>query len=148
MDAERRITLGHVRPPRARAPILPGKPVDRLVVDTLAGIDKPLGAYDIAERLQRDGCRIPMISLYRSLDRLCNAERVEKVATIAAFRIRDVPSALLVICIRCGATIPLPVPACYRALEVAATRTGFSIGKLALEAAGLCPDCSRPDEKE
>ena len=94
MKAECRIVVGHVRPARVRAPSIPGKVLDELVLDALAAADTPLGACDIAERLRHGGRHVAMISLYRSLERLCAEEQIEKVATITAFRIRDVPHAL------------------------------------------------------
>jgi len=136
------MAIGHVRPARARAPIIPGKVLDKVVLDALAIADTPLGAYDIAESLRHGGWHVAMASLYRSLDRLCAEERIEKVVTIAAFRIKDVRHALLMICVKCGVTTPLAVPSCYQTLENAVGGTGFSIAKLALEAAGLCKTCS------
>jgi len=125
---------------------MPGDTLDALVIEALASAPSPLGAYHLADALRQQGHRPAMMSLYRSLDRLCAGRRVERVATLAAFRIRDVPNAALMICVECGATCSLAVAAERAALEDAIAGTGFMIGTLVIEAIGLCPACGDREE--
>lgn len=129
------------RPGRKRAPARPGPVLDRELLEILSASEVPLGAYEIAARLGEDGRHVVIMSVYRSLDRLCARQQVEKVEMTSAFRIKDAARAVLMICVECGRTRSLLLPDHHRAIELALAEAGFAINRLALEAAGTCRQC-------
>jgi Fur family zinc uptake transcriptional regulator len=115
--------------------------LDRALVDLLTQAPAPLSAYDLAAGLRKGGRNMAVMSIYRALDRLCARDMVEKVQTLAAYRIKDVSDSILTICTSCGRTRPLPAGALRAALHAEIDQAGFSLRFLAIEAAGLCVHC-------
>lgn len=128
------------RPKRPRA-MRPGAMLDQNITRILGAATMPLSAYDIAARLRENGHPIVMMSVYRSLGRLCSRRSVEKIETTARFRIKDAPRTVLMVCIACGATTALPVPGHHEAIEHAVVAAGFPVQRMVLEAVGLCAAC-------
>lgn len=107
----------------------------------LGGDETPLSAYAIAERLRADGHRVNIMSIYRSLDRLCERDVVERVESLSSYRLRSAVAAMLMVCSRCGVATPLPIAEEHARLWASVANTGFAIRKLAIEAVGLCGSC-------
>lgn len=118
--------------------------LDRSLLELLGESDVPLSAYDLLARLRERGRYMMAASIYRALDRLCARKLIEKVEMLSAFRVKDVPRSILMICERCRRTRPLPVPAVHESLAKSVTRVGFLARAFALEASGLCAECRRP----
>ncbi len=127
---------------RTRAPALPGTELDRMVTEILTHSEVPLSAYDLIARISERGRLIAGMTVYRSLDRLCGEERIEKVEMLSAYRIKDRPKAVLLICTVCRRATSLAVPVHYNALAQALKAIGFASDRLVIEAAGKCADCS------
>ncbi|KMO33399.1 molybdate ABC transporter substrate-binding protein, partial [Methylobacterium tarhaniae] len=79
----------------------------RRTLEVVAEEGRPLGAYDIAERLSAPGKRVAAVSVYRALDFLTEHGLVHRIASRNAF----VPcehghgageSAVFLICRSCG----------------------------------------------
>ncbi len=134
------------RPARKRASPCPAPQLDPALLDILAQSEVPLSAYDLVSRLRDRGRHVVVMSIYRALDRLRTQQRIEKVEMLSAFRIRDSPQAILMICVACGRTRALSVPVQHDALDQAMANAGFAASGIAIEAAGLCRDCSKPEE--
>ncbi len=91
---------------RKRAPVFPGPMLDQTLIDLLTQADVPLSAYDLASRLRERGRQMAVMSIYRALDRLCATNAIEKVETLSAYRVKDIPNAILTICPEtCGMTL-------------------------------------------
>lgn len=129
------------RPRRTRAEILPGVVLDGLIVELLGLTEVPLGAYPIADLLRERGRSGHIMAIYRSLDRLCKRGVIERVESLSAYRLHTTSEAVLLACTRCGTTTTLPVPSEFDAIVAAVRGTGFALGKLALEAVGVCGFC-------
>ncbi len=140
----RRVSDG--RPQQKRAPAIPAPVLDRSVMEFLAQSDVPLSAYDLVALFRERGRHMAGPSIYRSLDRLYARQLIEKVEMLSAFRIRDVPQAILMICVACGRTRPLSVPALQEALAQSVASVGFVPRTIALEVAGLCAHCRTQEE--
>ncbi len=132
---------------RKRAPVFPAERLDQALIDLLAQADIPLSAYDIAARLRDLGRPLAVMSIYRALDRLCSRNAIEKIGMLSAYRIKDIPKAVLTICVSCGETRPLPASDVYDELEGVVVRSGFLPASMALEVAGLCADCRTQAER-
>ena len=145
-DADRTSALSckAARSSRKRAAIVPGALLERILLDILANDDVPLSAYALAAGLRAHGRAVPMPSIYRALDRLVSNGAIERVETRSAYRIRDKVEAVLMICVLCGRTTSLAVPAEHQSLMLALRDQAFAIHGLALEATGLCSTCGRP----
>lgn len=124
-----------------RAETLRGSILDELVIEILGVTNVPLGAYSIAERLRERRRSGNMMAIYRSLDRLCKRDVIERVESLSAYRLRTAAGAVLMACARCGTTTPLPVEAEFSAIDKAVRDAGFLLNKLALEAVGICASC-------
>lgn len=135
------------RPWRKRAPVCPGWLVDQSVSGILQRSQVPLSAYDLVARVREDGLRITVTAVYRSLDRLCLRQQVEKVEMVSAYRIKDRPKALLMICMGCGRTTSLSVASHYDAMIQLMMEAGFSPDRVAIEASGICRDCGRGNQR-
>ena len=123
-------------------------PQRRQVLELLLREHRAMGAYDILERLNRDGARAQPPVAYRALDFLTRngfAHRIERLNAFVACATpggAHVPAFL--ICRACDAvaeTRPETGP-----MDGAAARAGFEIENRVIEAEGLCPRC-RPDAK-
>jgi Fur family zinc uptake transcriptional regulator len=124
-------------------------PMRRQVLEALLTSHKPLGAYDIIERLT-DGSRPAPITVYRALDFLRDNGLVHRIASRNAFVacVHDHGRGDLVvflICERCGAVGEAPGGAVADALKASSRAAGFSPKSPLIEIAGICSHCrARP----
>ena len=126
---------------RRRAVPVKGSRIDAALLALLSGRDRPLSAYDLAAELRSSGEGMAIMSVYRALDRLVVKQLIQKVETLSAYRLRDQPRGMLLICIDCGSTASLPVLDEHQALMRAAGEHGFQPTDMALEARGRCAAC-------
>jgi Fe2+ or Zn2+ uptake regulation protein len=126
---------------RRRGHILPGRELDGILLGVLDETDVPRSAYQLATRLHDVGHSLPAMTVYRALDRLVARGLVEKVKTRSAYRLRDEPKAVLLICDACGRTVSLAAPGEHDALFGLAGGIGFEVSHLAMEASGTCVAC-------
>ena len=108
---------------------------------------RPVGAYELLDRLRehRRGAAPPTV--YRALEFLLDQgliHRVERLAAFVACPQHDHTShaAQFLICGNCGTVTELDDAPLQRSLAQAAARHGFSVGKTTIEAEGLCADCT------
>lgn len=145
MSAFRRVAGGRAGSTDRR--IYRATDLDEDVIKALEASDVPLSAYDLAVRLQNEGRRIFVVSIYRSLARLCAAHAAERVEMTSRYRIRDVPNALLTTCDKCGRTFALAADRQFEQLGIVIADSGFRAIKVALEAVGICRDCQEAGDR-
>lgn len=122
-------------------------PLRRNVMRILAESHVPLGAYEIVERLAREGESVPPMSVYRVLDFLVAerlAHRIEsRNAFLACAHAHDAADEVVVflICEQCGLTKEVSSHAVGRDLAWAARASGFTPRQRVLEIAGRCARC-------
>jgi Fur family transcriptional regulator, zinc uptake regulator len=124
-------------------------PTRRGVLESLAASHRPLGAYEIIDRLAELGPRPAPITVYRALDFLLANGLVHRIESRNAFIacINNHASGSLVvflICERCGAVGEAPATAVAEALRVAATRASFVPKAPVIEITGICAHCRSP----
>jgi Fur family transcriptional regulator, zinc uptake regulator len=106
----------------------------------------PTGAYDLLERLRetRNGAAPPTV--YRALDFLQEQGLVHKLERLSAFvgcvTHDSDHAAQFLICRSCGRVIELEDQKLAHALNDAARRRGFTVGKATIEAEGQCAACA------
>lgn len=124
-------------------------PIRREVLQTLLATHRPLGAYDIAERMAEGGSgrrRLAPITVYRALDFLIESGLVHRLASRNAFIAcpqasrRHDPVAFL-ICDACGGVDELHSKGLVGALRGLLDAQRFEPRSQMLEITGLCAHC-------
>lgn len=121
-------------------------PMRRKVLAALAESHKPLGAYEIMERVGGKGPRPAPITVYRALEFLMRNGFVHRIESRNAFLacIHNHASGALtmfLICERCGAAGEAPAGAASDAVLAAACMAGFAPKMSVIEITGLCAHC-------
>ena len=128
-------------------------PLRRQVLEALLASHRPLGAYEIIERLERGETsgkhekRGPApISVYRALDFLRENGLVHRIESRNAFVAcvhNHAGSDLVVflICERCGAVGEAPGGGAAEALQASSRAAGFLPKSPLVEIAGICAHC-------
>lgn len=122
----------------------PRRRVFRLMVE--AG--RPLKAYDLIAGLARGGTPANPPTVYRALAFLTRTGLVHRVESDASYVVcshgphgaGDIP--LMLVCDRCGAVAEQHLGQIDARARTAAASAGFQIGRLVLEARGLCRTCA------
>lgn len=120
--------------------------VRRRVLEILLTEHRAFGAYDVLARLSQDGKPAHPPVAYRALEFLVAQGFAHKVQSLNAF-IACTHSdhghrPAFLICSSCSAVAEAALAADEESLSRAAAATGFRIEHVAIEAAGLCPNCS------
>ncbi|MGM0585182.1 MAG: transcriptional repressor [Pseudomonadota bacterium] len=115
------------------------------VLEILLESHAALGAYDVLERLRREGRAAQPPVAYRALDFLVAhgfAHRIEKLnAYVACARPGDAHAPAFMICRGCRRVAETEAGAAGAALDAAAEGLGFAVERCVVEAEGVCPDC-------
>ena len=120
-------------------------PMRRHVLEALLASHRPLGAYEIIERLADRGRPAP-ITIYRALDFLRENGLVHRIESRNAF-VACVHNhagndlVVFLICERCGAVGEAPGGAVAEALKSSARAAGFVPKSPIIEIAGICSHC-------
>ena len=119
----------------------------RQVLGLILDAPQPTGAYDLLDRLRatRHGAAPPTV--YRALDFLLENGLIHKLERLSAFvgciaHDEHAHAAQFLICRRCGVVTELEDHELAHALDDAASRLGFTVGKATIEAEGQCAACS------
>jgi Fur family transcriptional regulator, zinc uptake regulator len=120
-------------------------PMRRCVLETLLASHKPLGAYEIIERMARRSRPAP-ITIYRALDFLCENGLVHRIESRNAF-VACVHNhgggdlVVFLICDRCGTVGEAPGGGIAGTLQAFSRAAGFSPKSPLIEIAGVCAHC-------
>jgi Fur family zinc uptake transcriptional regulator len=125
-------------------------PQRRHVLETLVSGHRPLGAYEIMDRLAEHGPRPAPITVYRALDFLLENGLAHRLASRNAFiacvhNHAPSESVVFLICERCGAVGEAPSAAVKASLNEAAAHAGFTPMLPVIEVPGLCAHCRGHD---
>ena len=120
-------------------------PVRRQVLESLLASHKPLGAYDIIERIPGERRHAP-VTIYRALDFLREQGLVHRIesrnAFVACGHDHDADEIVVfLICEHCGAVGEAPSQAVAQSLKAAARAAGFSPKSPVIEISGECSHC-------
>lgn len=120
-------------------------PVRRRALEILLEEHRALGAYDVLERLSKDGFGTQPPVAYRALDFLVEhglAHRIRRLnAFVACGHPGDDHVPLFLICTGCDTVAEAPGADMRAAMDQAADTIGFAIERANIEAIGLCPTC-------
>lgn len=127
----------------------------RQVLGFILDAPQPTGAYDLLDRLRatREGAAPPTV--YRALDFLLENGLIHKLERLSAFvgciahdglphdsHDDHAHAAQFLICRNCGKVAEIEDHELAHALEDAARRLGFTVGKATIEAEGQCATCA------
>lgn len=117
----------------------------RRVLELVWQSHRPIGAYDILERLAAERGPVGPPTVYRALDFLAEQGLVHRLDSLNAFIGCSAPAeghrAYFLICRGCRTVIELDDAQVALALSGAAARAGFSIESETVELAGACARC-------
>jgi Fur family transcriptional regulator, zinc uptake regulator len=121
-------------------------PIRRKVLSALLGSHKPLGAYEIIDRLAPKGPRPAPITAYRALEFLRENGLVHRIESRNAFIAcvhNHAAGALVVflICEQCGAVGEASSAEVTATLTSAARAAGFTPKSPVIELIGICTHC-------
>ncbi|MFC6286744.1 Fur family transcriptional regulator [Nocardioides sp. GCM10027113] len=135
------------RPTDATAPALAGaRPTRqrRAVAEVLGTFDDFRSAQEIHELLGRQGERVGLATVYRTLQRLAEAGEIDVLRTEegeAAYRRCSTSHHHHLVCRSCGSTVEVEGPAVERWTNTIAAEHGFEDVSHTLEIFGTCPAC-------
>jgi Fur family transcriptional regulator, zinc uptake regulator len=120
-------------------------PMRRNVLEALLASHKPLGAYEIIERLAADSRPAP-ITVYRALDFLRDNGLVHRIESRNAFvacvhHHAGSDPVVFLICEHCGAVGEAPGGAVADTLKTSCRVAGFTPKSPVIEIAGICSHC-------
>jgi len=120
-------------------------PMRRQVLEALLASHKPLGAYEIMERLADNGRPAP-ITVYRALDFLRDNGLVHRLESRNAFvacvhEHAGAEPIVFLICERCGAVGEASSGSVAEAIKASCHAAGFAPKSPVIEIAGICSHC-------
>ncbi len=123
----------------------------RLILEILAREGRPLGAYDMIEKVAAaTGKRPAPVSIYRALDFLLENSLIHRLASRNAYlacghghRLQDL--VVFLICETCGQVVEATSDALRRDLAALAATTSFVPHSQVMEIAGRCRSCGQSE---
>ena len=121
-------------------------PIRRSVLEALLSSHRPLGAYELIDRLAARGARPAPITIYRALDFLREQGLVHRIesrnAFIACVHNHDSGDPVVfLICENCGAVGEAAATAVADTLRSASRAAGFTPKTPVIEIFGICLNC-------
>jgi len=117
----------------------------RRVLELVWDSHKPVGAYDILEKLVQDGRKTAPPTVYRALDFLLEAQLIHRLDSLNAFIGCPDPveahNGQFLICGSCKLVAELGDNEIEQMIEVKAGGRGFTSLTQNIEVHGLCSDC-------
>jgi Fur family zinc uptake transcriptional regulator len=125
-------------------------PVRKRVLEILLEEHRALGAYEVLDRLRKEGFGSQPPVAYRALDFLTKHGFVHKIERLNAFIACSHPdeqhTPAFLICHDCNSVAETEADLSQGHLARIAASTGFEIERAILEAEGLCPNCRPTNE--
>jgi len=123
----------------------PAPEQDKMIVEALRDVGRPVSAYELIEEL-RDKASLAPQTVYRSLDRLIaegQAHRLESLNAFVACRhaSHEGETAVFAICNDCGTVSEFDEPAAVDRLAAWARKAKFAVDRMTLELRGRCREC-------
>ena len=123
----------------------PAPEQDKMIVEALRDVGRPVSAYELIEELRSKASLAPQ-TVYRSLDRLIadgQAHRLESLNAFVACRhaSHEGETAVFAICNDCGTVSEFDEPAAVDRLAAWARKAKFAIDRMTLELRGRCREC-------
>lgn len=106
---------------------------------------KPVGAYELLDRLRKAGLKAAPPTVYRALDFLLAHGLIHRIESLNAFTGCTTPGkphhGQFLVCSHCQHVAELDDSAINHQLDASARQLGFEIERQTVEISGLCPRC-------
>lgn len=106
---------------------------------------KPVGAYELLERLRESGIKAAPPTVYRALEFLLEHGLIHRIESLNAYTGCTAPGTphdgQFLVCNQCHHVAELDEAAISGQLDASANRLGFAIERQTVEISGLCPLC-------
>jgi Fur family transcriptional regulator, zinc uptake regulator len=123
----------------------PAPEQDKMIVEALRGVGRPVSAYELIDRLREKATLAPQ-TVYRSLDRLIADGQAHRLESLNAFVACRHPShegaAVFAICDDCGTVTEFDEPVAVERLAGWAKKAKFAVDQMTLELRGRCRTCA------
>jgi len=118
------------------------------IFDALAGQEKPVSAYDIADSVSAArGKRVAPNSVYRILDLFVTSNLAIRIESANAFIVNAHPGCvhdcIFLVCTRCSKAIHVDDDTITASLRACATTENFVAERPIIEVQGMCTDCQK-----
>ena len=121
---------------------------DKIIVEALRGIGRPVSAYELIEQVRGKGVTAPP-TVYRALQRLIDDGLAHRLESLNAFVACNHPhhqgKAVFAICDACGTVQEFDSPPAVKGLQSWAKDSDFLIRSMTLELRGRCRECHEAD---
>lgn len=118
-----------------------------MIVEALRDLGRPVGAYELMDRLREKVSTLAPPTVYRSLDRLVAGGRAHRLHSLNAFiacrHLSHKGAAVFAICEDCGSATEIDEQYAVQRLKAWAEKTKFAISGMTLELRGRCGSCAR-----
>jgi Fur family zinc uptake transcriptional regulator len=119
---------------------------DKLIVEALRGVGRPLSAYEIIDQLKDKGLTAPP-TVYRALNRLIEDGLAHRLESLNAFVACRHPhhdgTAVFAICNTCGDVREFHEADAVKRLKSSAAAGGFAVKEMTIELRGVCQECQQ-----
>lgn len=106
---------------------------------------KPVGAYELLERLRDAGVKAAPPTVYRALEFLLGHGLIHRIESLNAYTGCTAPGTphhgQFLVCSQCRRVAELDEQDINHQLDASARRIGFEIERQTVEISGLCPGC-------
>lgn len=127
----------------------PAPDQDKIVVEALRGVGKPVSAYELMDQLRDKGLSAPP-TVYRSLNRLIEDGRAHRLESLNAFVACKHDHAdghrhgiaVFAICENCNKVQEFDEPKAVELFKRWASAADFAVTSMTLELRGRCAECS------
>jgi Fur family transcriptional regulator, zinc uptake regulator len=117
---------------------------DKIIVEALRGLGRPVSAYELIEEVREKGVTAPP-TVYRALQRLIEDGLAHRLESLNAFVACSHPhhhgKAVFAICDACGTVTEFDSPSSIKALQNWAETAKFQVRAMTLELRGSCAQC-------
>jgi Fur family zinc uptake transcriptional regulator len=118
----------------------------RQVLELVIEAGRPIGAYELLDRLRAEQGKAAPPTVYRALDFLMEQGLVHRVESLNAYVGCADPAHAhawqFLICNDCGRAVELEDRRIRNAIAKGAAEHGFHVGRQTVEITGTCADCS------
>lgn len=118
---------------------------DKIIVEALRGVGRPVSAYELIEEVRGKGVSAPP-TVYRALQRLIEDGLAHRLESLNAFVACEHPhhegKAVFAICDGCGSVKEFDSPAAVKSLQGWASKNAFLVRSMTMELRGRCKQCA------
>lgn len=115
--------------------------IDGIVTEILNQSSQPIGAYEIAKKARDKLHRLNPTQVYRCLERLLNARKVERIVSINAYVIASGHDRIHLLCKTCGEVNSIDECMPNETLISIANSKMFQAKATHIEISGQCKSC-------